>query len=150
MSLSGHHEVACAILIDTFGRLLFQQRDDIPGILHPGKVGFFGGHREGKESYLECVVREIYEEISYFIPPGRFAHLIGYDEINVDGRTVHSEFFIADDLPVDRLRITEGSLLIVKPEDVAGIEARFSSPAIFAIKAFMNKQQDRLVSRLRT
>jgi 8-oxo-dGTP diphosphatase len=42
------------------GRFL---RDDITGIIHPGKVGLFGGHREGDEAYLECIVREIHEEI---------------------------------------------------------------------------------------
>src|SRR5579864_3953837 len=56
-------EVACALLIDTRGHLLLQRRDDIPSILQPGKVGLFGGHREGNETYLQCVVREIYEEI---------------------------------------------------------------------------------------
>ena len=31
-----HREVACAIIIDTCGRFLLQQRDDIVGILLPG------------------------------------------------------------------------------------------------------------------
>jgi len=57
MDSSGHREVACAILIDTRGHFLLQQRDDLVGILHPGKVGLFGGHREGDETLLECVVR---------------------------------------------------------------------------------------------
>jgi 8-oxo-dGTP pyrophosphatase MutT (NUDIX family) len=43
-------EVACALLIDTRGHLLLRRRDDIPGILQPGKVDFFGGHREGNET----------------------------------------------------------------------------------------------------
>jgi 8-oxo-dGTP diphosphatase len=63
-------EIASAIVIDTMGRFLFQQRDDIPGILHPGKVALFGGHREGDETYLECAVRELHEELSFAIPPG--------------------------------------------------------------------------------
>jgi 8-oxo-dGTP pyrophosphatase MutT (NUDIX family) len=37
--------------------------------VNPGKIGFFGGHREYSETYLECVVREVHEEISYFVPP---------------------------------------------------------------------------------
>jgi 8-oxo-dGTP diphosphatase len=70
-----HREITGAILIDTSGRLLLQQRDDVAGILHPGKVGLFGGHREGDETFLECVVREIHEEISYFVPAERFEYL---------------------------------------------------------------------------
>jgi hypothetical protein len=50
-------EIDCAIIIDAQGRFLLQQRDDVPGILQP--VGLFGGHREGSETYLQCVVREV-------------------------------------------------------------------------------------------
>ena len=75
MSASRLREIACAILIDTNGRFLLQQRDDVVGILHPGKVSLFGGHREGDETYLECVVRETHEEISYFVPAERFGYL---------------------------------------------------------------------------
>jgi 8-oxo-dGTP pyrophosphatase MutT (NUDIX family) len=45
----------------------------------------FGGHREGGESYLECVVREIKEEISYSVPAARFTFLTSYVEPNADG-----------------------------------------------------------------
>jgi hypothetical protein len=62
-----HRETSGAILIDSLGRFLFQQRDNIPEILYPGMIGLFGGHREGNETFLECVVREIYEEISHFL-----------------------------------------------------------------------------------
>jgi hypothetical protein len=79
------------------------------------------------------------EEISYFIRPERFAYLIGHDQIDVHGGTLHHEFFIADALPLDMLRITEGSLLIVNRGEFAGTEARFSPPAIFAMKAYMKR-----------
>jgi len=57
--MSTHRETSGAILIDSLGRFLFQLRDDIPEILYPGKIGLFGGHREGNETFLECVVREV-------------------------------------------------------------------------------------------
>jgi 8-oxo-dGTP pyrophosphatase MutT (NUDIX family) len=131
-----HREIACAIVIDKFGRFLLQQRDDIVGIIHPGKVGLFGGHREGEESYLECVVREIHEEISYFVPPERFEHLASFDgtDIDVDGGTVSGEFFVARDIPVDALVITEGSLLIVKPIELVQMDGKLTPSAKFAIK----------------
>jgi hypothetical protein len=37
-----HREIASAIVIDKFGRFLLQQRDNVVGIIHPGKVGLFG------------------------------------------------------------------------------------------------------------
>jgi 8-oxo-dGTP diphosphatase len=107
MSASQRREIACAIVIDTCGRFLLQQRDDIVGIIHPGKVGLFGGHREGDETYLECVVREIHEEISYFVSADRFEHLASLDgmDIDVEGMTVRGEFFITRDIPVNAVRL---------------------------------------------
>lgn len=142
MSTSQHRQVACAVLVDTFRRFLLQQRAAIPGILHPGRVGLFGGHREGKESYLECVVREIQEEISYYVSPGRFQHLGSYDglDIEVDGSSLHGEFFVATDIPVDILRITEGSLLVVKCEEVIAVDPRLTPTARFAMNLMLNKR----------
>jgi 8-oxo-dGTP diphosphatase len=75
MNVIQYREVAGALLVDTLGRFLLQQRDDKPGIVSPGKVGLFGGHREGAESFLECVVREVHEEISYLVPAEAFEHI---------------------------------------------------------------------------
>ena len=108
-----HREFASAILIDTEGRLLLQQRDNAPGIRFPGKIGLFGGHREPNETFLACVVREVHEEIGYFVPPERFEHITSYTNVDADGGTVSGEMFVARDIPQDRLVITEGSLLVV-------------------------------------
>ncbi len=78
MIAPGHREIACAVLIDPHGRFLLQLRDDVPNILYPGKIGLFGGHREGDETFLECVVREVHEETGYLAPPERFEHLGSY------------------------------------------------------------------------
>jgi hypothetical protein len=37
MNAALHREIICAIIIDTGGRFLLQQRDDISGILHPAR-----------------------------------------------------------------------------------------------------------------
>jgi 8-oxo-dGTP diphosphatase len=139
MNKSIHREFACALLIDAFGRLLLQRRDNIPGILLPGRIGVFGGHREGNETFLQCVVREIHEEISYYIPPERFTHLASYEGIDpeVDNGTVRSEYFITRDIPVDDLVITEGALLIAKPTELISIEPQFTPALRFAINAYL-------------
>ena len=107
MNAPRHREIACALIIDTCGRFLLQQRDDIPGIVCPGMVGLFGGHREGDETFLQCVVREVHEEISYFVAPERFDHLASYSGTDADaqGGTVRGEFFVARDVPADALRV---------------------------------------------
>jgi len=136
-----HRETSGAILLDSSGRFLFQQRDDNPEILYPGKIGLFGGHREGSETFLECVVREVYEEISFFVPSERFAHLVGYEGIDPRGGTFHVEIFVTNNLPADQLVITEGVLLTIKPGDIARVYSRFSPSARFAVNAFLNDQQ---------
>jgi 8-oxo-dGTP diphosphatase len=142
MSILRHREIACAIIIDTLGRFLLQHRDNIPGVLQPGKVGLFGGHREADETYLQCVVREIHEEISYFISPDRFEHLVSYDGIEADseGGTVRGEIYIARDVPVGALIVTEGSLLIVEPDKLVTVEHKFAPSARVAMKALFDKQ----------
>jgi 8-oxo-dGTP pyrophosphatase MutT (NUDIX family) len=132
-----HREYACAILVDVLGRLLLQQRDDIPGILQPGKIALFGGHREHDETYLQCVVREVYDETSYFLPPERFELLANYDgrDVDVEGGTAHGEFFVARDVPIEELIITEGTLLVASPAQVASLESQLSPSGKFAIKA---------------
>jgi 8-oxo-dGTP diphosphatase len=137
-----HREIACAILVDTLGRLLLQRRDDIPGILFPGRIGLFGGHRERNESFLECVVREIYEEIRYYVPPERFALLARHDGVDpeIENGTVRSEFFISCNIPAEDLVITEGALLVAKPDELAVIEPQFTPALRFALGAFLNKR----------
>jgi 8-oxo-dGTP diphosphatase len=136
MSTSRDREIACAIIIDRRGNFLLQQRDDVPGILQPGKVGLFGGHRENNETYLQCVVREIHEEISYFVAPDRFEHLASYNgiEFDAEGGNVRGEFYIARDVPVDALVVTEGSLLIVEPDKLAALEHRLAPSTRYARK----------------
>jgi 8-oxo-dGTP diphosphatase len=133
-----HREITGAILIDTSGRLLLQQRDDVAGILHPGKVGLFGGHREGDETFLECVVREIHEEISYFVPAERFEYLASLSgaDVDVEGGLLRAEFFVVSGIPVESLTITEGALLVARPEEVIKIDHKLAPSARFAMKAF--------------
>jgi 8-oxo-dGTP diphosphatase len=87
--MATHRETSGAILIDSFGRFLFQQRDDNPQVSYPGLIGLFGGNREGNETFLECVVREVCEEISYFLPAERFVHLTSYEGADYWGGTIH-------------------------------------------------------------
>jgi len=135
-----HSEFTNAILIDTLGRFLFQQRDNIPGIFQPGKIGLFGGHREGDETCLQCIVREVHEEIGYFLPPDRFEYLTSYDgtDIDVEGSTtLHGKIFVARGVPIERLEITEGTLFVAEPDELASLTPRLSPSAKAGLKAFL-------------
>ena len=52
-----------ALLVDTNGKLIAQQRDDKPGITNPGMVSLFGGTSHESESPIETLRRELREEL---------------------------------------------------------------------------------------
>lgn len=142
MNNSYTREIAAALLIDVNGNVLLQQRDNIPHIIQPGKVGLFGGHREGEETFLECVVREIAEEISQHIPAERFQHLFSLDGADPErsGGHLRGEFFVAYDVSTDALVITEGKLLIVLPDAIRKMQSKLTPTTLQAVNVFMSRQ----------
>lgn len=54
-----------AILINSRGQVLLQQRDDNPAIRYPGHWSLFGGTIEDGESPVAAVAREVQEEIDF-------------------------------------------------------------------------------------
>jgi NDP-sugar pyrophosphorylase family protein len=54
-----------AILINSLGQILLQQRDDNPAIRYPGHWSLFGGTVEEGETASAAVAREVQEEIDY-------------------------------------------------------------------------------------
>ncbi|QDW39808.1 NUDIX domain-containing protein [Bradyrhizobium sp. KBS0727] len=128
-------EIAAAVIFDTSDRLLLQLRDDKPDILYPGKVALFGGHREGDETFLECVVREIHEELGYFIPPARFEKIAQRSgpDFEIPGGTFCAEFFVVRDVPAEQLIVTEGTLKIVELNDLPAIVGELTPSALFAL-----------------
>ncbi|MET4347076.1 8-oxo-dGTP diphosphatase [Bradyrhizobium sp. RT9b] len=131
-------EATAAIIIANDGRLILQQRDNIPGILHPGKVGLFGGHREGNESYVDCIARELQEEIGYRVPAHRLEHLATRtgDDLDVAGGLVHGEIYVVRGVPIDQLTVTEGTLLAIQAEEISAIGSKLVPSARVALEYF--------------
>ena len=133
---------AVAILFDSSGDLLLQLRDNIPNILYPGKIGLFGGHREEDESFLDCIVREVHEELSHYIPPERFesvSHVTESDP-NLPGGKMHVEIFMAREIPTMQLSVTEGALKVVAPNDIDKFSEHLSPTALFALETFFGRK----------
>ena len=53
----------------------------------------------------------------------------------VEGGTIYGHVFVARDIPSDKLVITEGSLLIVRPNELSRIELNLAPSALLALKA---------------
>ena len=90
------------------GRVLLQLRDDIEGIVAPGRWGLFGGEIEAGESPVEAASRELEEETGLAFAPERFAPFAAV----VSGAPPHGLLYVhrlaADFAPGD-IRLGEGS-----------------------------------------
>jgi len=137
--LPQHREVSWALLIDTQNRFLFQQRDDVPWIIAPGKISNFGGHREGRETFLDCVVREVHEETGVALPPERFLHLASYRGFDpeCEGGWLSGESYVVRDVLAECFRVTEGSLVVAKRSDLALLGPKFAPLARLTIEQFL-------------
>jgi 8-oxo-dGTP diphosphatase len=138
-----HRAIAAAVVVDTTGDLLLQLRDDKPDIIYPGGIGLFGGHREDDESALECVVRELAEELTYGVAPERFVPLASREGEDTErkGGTFRGDFYLVRDIPRDKIVVTEGTLYVVAPGDLAKIRHRLTPTARFALDAFFAMMQ---------
>jgi 8-oxo-dGTP diphosphatase len=142
MNGATHREFACAILIDKQGRFLLQQRDDVPGILMPGAVGFFGGHREANESFLQCLIRELQEELDHPFSAERLEQFLTYQGPDLDAGkgTARGQCFIVRDVAAHDLNVMEGSLMVVHPDEVATLGHKLAPFPHYALRVFQGKQ----------
>ena len=140
MSSPAPKEFAGAIIVDTQGRYLLQRRDNKPEIRFPGKVGLFGGHQEIGETSLECVVREVHEETGWYVPPEKFEHVAAYCGLDASG-VYKVEIFATSDVDIAGLTITEGTLLVVQPEDFFNLIDELTPSAAFAFETFVGRQE---------
>jgi 8-oxo-dGTP pyrophosphatase MutT (NUDIX family) len=138
-----HRAIAAAVVVDTSGDLLLQLRDDKPDIIYPGGIGLFGGHREDGETALECVVRELAEELTYDIAPSNFVPLASREGADSErkGGTFRGDFFLVREIPRDKIVVTEGTLLVVAPGELARIKHKLTPTAQFALDAYFATMQ---------
>jgi len=120
--------------MDPRGRYLLQRRDNDPNIIYPGRIGLFGGHREGSETFLECVVREVHEETGFLAEPKEFELLGSYSgpDREIPGATVVGHYYVLRNITVDSLNVTEGSLVIVGSTELASLAHEFAPAATTA------------------
>jgi len=107
---------AHAILITKGFDLIMQRRDTKPGIYNSGKVGIFGGSCEGEETIIECLQREIEEELCINIQDKKFNvkfHKKYTKTIEVHGQDAIVNLYLIYPVEISELTVMEGVGLAV-------------------------------------
>jgi len=127
-----------ALLVDTNGKLIAQQRDDKPGITNPGMVSLFGGTSHEGESPIETLRRELQEELELEVNSN---NLLLQTIKHENGTNVACSIYIVTGVDTEKLKLHEGAGFATgTPEEllshlVTGVTQQ-------AIEAFMAQRKD--------
>jgi 8-oxo-dGTP pyrophosphatase MutT (NUDIX family) len=89
--------------------MIFQQRDDIPGITNPGLVSAFGGSAEQGETPIQAVLREGEEELGLRLTPDDIFLFKQYRKTTeIYGEDSDVYYFVADGIDDSGLIVIEG------------------------------------------
>ena len=95
-----------ALLVDTNGKLIAQQRDDKPGITNPGMVSLFGGTSHEGESPIETLRRELQEELELEVNSN---NLLLQTIKHENGTNVACSIYIVTGVDTEKLKLHEGA-----------------------------------------
>lgn len=126
------------------GPFLVQRRTRARGTLYGGKIGLYGGRREGAESPEQCALREVAEECGVELAAGSLtllARLLAYD---ARGHLSYGHIYYADALDGDavktarRFRSDEGSLVLLPEREIAQRWGELTSITGYAFRAYFD------------
>ena len=105
-----------ALLVDTNGKLIAQQRDDRPGITNPGMVSLFGGTSHEGESPIETLRRELQEELELEVNSN---NLLLQTVKHENGTNVACSIYVVTGVDAEKLKLHEGAGFAVgTPEEL--------------------------------
>ena len=127
-----------ALLVDTNGKLIAQQRDDKSGITNPGMVSLFGGTSHEGESPIETLRRELQEELELEVNSN---NLLLQTIKHENGTNVACSIYIVTGVDAEKLKLHEGAGFAVgTPEDL--LSRPVTGVTQQAIEAFTKKYVD--------
>jgi 8-oxo-dGTP pyrophosphatase MutT (NUDIX family) len=120
------------------GQWVLQHRDNLPHIVDPDKVSFFGGHIDEGETPLECVLRESREELGLELKPGDVEFVRVFPRHQ--GGTTEGDiyFYLVHGIDPSALRLGEGQGFVFVRPDVDLTDGRFSSTCREILAEFRN------------
>ena len=125
-----------ALLVDTNGKLIAQQRDDKPGITNPGMVSLFGGTSHEGEPPTETLRRELQEELELEVKSN---NLLLQTVKCENGTNVACSIYIITGVDAEKLKLHEGAGFATgTPEEL--LSRPVTGVTKQAIEAFINAQ----------
>ena len=125
-----------ALLVDTNGKLIAQQREDKPGITNPGMVSLFGGTSHEGESPIETLRRELQEELELEV---NSRNLLLQTVKCENGTNVACSIYIVTGVDAEKLKLHEGAGFATgTPEEL--LSRPVTSVTQQAIEAFIDAQ----------
>ena len=125
-----------ALLVDTNGKLIAQQRDDKPGITNPGMVSLFGGTSHEGEPPTETLRRELQEELELEV---NSSNLLLQTVKCENGANVACSIYIVTGVDAEKLKLHEGAGFATgTPEEL--LSRPVTGVTKQAIEAFINAQ----------
>ncbi len=121
MPLTGG-DAAAAIIVAPDGRYLLQLRDDNAGLFYPGHWGCFGGAASPGEAPLDCLKRELAEELEFELGLCREFMRFEYDLTPMGGGRVCRVYY--------EVAITEALIANFVLHEGAAMKL-FAPPALF-------------------
>lgn len=127
-----------ALLVDTNGKLIAQQRDDKPGITNPGMVSLFGGTSHEGEPPTETLRRELEEELELEV---NSRNLLLQTVKHENGTNVACSIYIVTGVDAEKLKLHEGAGFATgTPEEL--LSRPVTGVTQQAIEAFMAQRDD--------
>ena len=125
-----------ALLVDTNGKLIAQQRDDKSGITNPGMVSLFGGTSHEGESPIETLRRELQEELELEVSSNNLL----LQTVKHENRTnVACSIYIVTGVDAEKLELHEGAgFAMGTPEEL--LSRPVTAVTQQAIEAFVEAQ----------
>ena len=125
-----------ALLVDTNGKLIAQQRDDKSGITNPGMVSLFGGTSHEGESPIETLRRELQEELELEVSSN---NLLLQTVKHENGTNVACSIYIVTGVDAEKLELHEGAgFAMGTPEEL--LSRSVTAVTQQAIEAFVEAQ----------
>jgi len=124
-----------ALLISKNGRAILQVRDDKPGIANPGMHTIFGGLQEPGESTVECVLRELQEEVTLAFTEDDLELLGYFNKTEANGTKTLCTVFCVRNVDAAQIDLQEGQgIAELSPQEALASE-KVSAVTKMAIQA---------------